>query len=247
MNVLSFVSRKGGNGKTTLASNLAAAFNRGRHSCALIDLSPQTELANWEERSQSLPEIYDLESSELAEKLPVFSSRYDLVLIDTPPAFKDSALAAAQVADLVCIPVRVGGADIESVIDTLDLVVKHPMKEGCDIRLVLTQRRPNARYERTIKSLNTLNVDRIETEATMRRAYERALSAQSTVFDLSDAEHAVEEVSSIAYDLQHLLDDLPDPPQLDKYIPRDLLKKLHFEGMRTGQGPSGVLAKALGE
>ena len=245
MNVLSFVSEKGGGGKTTLASNLAAAFKREGHRCALIDLGAENHLSNGKGEAESLPDIYDVENSALTEKLSVFSARYDLVLIDTPPASEESAREAAQVADLICLPVRVGGFDADTVRATLDLIGRHPTKEGCEIRLVLTQRRANASYEATAEALSKLGVDVIETEAKMRRAYGRALGAQCTVFDLSGAEDAVEEMAAIAYDLQHLLDELPDPSCLAERINEQLLRKLYFRGVRSGRSASDVLAEAL--
>ena len=47
MKTLAILSRKGGTGKTTLATHLSVAAERAGHTTALIDLDPQSSAAKW--------------------------------------------------------------------------------------------------------------------------------------------------------------------------------------------------------
>ncbi len=47
MKTVAILSRKGGTGKTTIATNLAIAAEKAGHTTALIDLDPQASAAKW--------------------------------------------------------------------------------------------------------------------------------------------------------------------------------------------------------
>ena len=47
MKTVAILSRKGGTGKTTIATNLSIAAEKAGHTIALIDLDPQTSAAKW--------------------------------------------------------------------------------------------------------------------------------------------------------------------------------------------------------
>jgi len=242
MNALAFLSLKGGGGKTTLASNLAAAYERTGHSTALIDLGPGKDLANWRGQSRDLPEIYDVETEALAEKLSAMSSRYDLVVIDTPPASEASVRSASQIADLVCLPVRVGRANVKAAAETIDLIRSDStQKKEVAIRLLLTQRRPNTNYKATVESLRNLDVEALDLEMRMRAAYRRALNQRRSVFDLHDID-AAEEIVSIAYGFQRLLDGLPS---VRECLSEVQLEKLFFRSAWSGNGISDVMDNLL--
>ena len=49
MKIISFISQKGGVGKTTLAIHLAVAFSADGLNVAILDLDPQASAAEWKD------------------------------------------------------------------------------------------------------------------------------------------------------------------------------------------------------
>ena len=47
MNVVTFTSRKGGVGKSTLTAHIAAFAHLSGHSCLIVDADPQGSLTLW--------------------------------------------------------------------------------------------------------------------------------------------------------------------------------------------------------
>ena len=63
-----------------------------------------------------------LMNGRLKSLLDEFSSKYDAVIIDTPPAITENIRAVVQAADLVVIPTRPSPHDLRAVGATVDLV-----------------------------------------------------------------------------------------------------------------------------
>src|ERR1044071_4423452 len=60
MNVIVFASRKGGSGKSTLTTHLAAHANRPSRRCMLIDCDPQGSTSLWHKlRGTAEPQLRD--------------------------------------------------------------------------------------------------------------------------------------------------------------------------------------------
>lgn len=245
MQVVSVLSRKGGVGKTTLASNLAAAFKRKKYEGALIDLDPEGSLNEWKEAATGLPETYDVRGPDLAETLSALSSRCEIVWIDAPVG-EESLLTAAQISDLLCIPVRMGEANLSGAKKTLDLIRRNPTKERATLRIIRTQRRPHTSYKATDEALRALSVDVMDAEFSMRVAYQRAKNRHCSVFDLSDSQDAEKEVASVAYGIQRLLDGLPSPTCVDERVSEAKRLQLHYESIRSGRTPSEVVSALIG-
>lgn len=130
------VNHKGGVGKTTLASNLAAIGVEMGRSLIAIDTDPQGSLANWHLRStrakKEVPEVRLLPARRLVERLA--DPRDDLrvndgtVIIDTAPAAsKDitALLGKLRSDDFVIIPVTPGGYELDALQSTLAIAPKN--------------------------------------------------------------------------------------------------------------------------
>jgi chromosome partitioning protein len=123
MKTIAIVSQKGGAGKTTIAVHLATAAAAAGHAAAIIDLDPQGTAASWGDRRQAeAPEVV----SGQAARLPVLieaarTAGADLVILDTAPNADQTALRAAQLADLVLVPCRPATFDLEAIRTTLTL------------------------------------------------------------------------------------------------------------------------------
>jgi chromosome partitioning protein len=123
MKTIAIVSQKGGAGKTTIAVHLATAAASAGHAAAIIDLDPQGTAASWGDRRQAeAPEVV----SGQAARLPVLidaakTGGADLLVLDTAPNADQTALRAAQLAELVLVPCRAAAFDLEAIKTTLTL------------------------------------------------------------------------------------------------------------------------------
>ena len=89
MKTIVIASQKGGSGKSTLARNLSVAASYDGRTVLCIDLDPQGSLrAWWESREADTPAMLDRDPAPdvLRATLNAAKSRFDLCIIDTPPA-----------------------------------------------------------------------------------------------------------------------------------------------------------------
>ena len=121
MKKIALIAQKGGVGKTTIAVNLAVAAGL---KTALFDLDQQESAVIWADRrkSDSL-HVEFLTERRLPEALKAAEQgKFDLVIIDTPPAAGPQAFTAAQAADLILIPCRPSLVDLDAIRRTAQLV-----------------------------------------------------------------------------------------------------------------------------
>jgi chromosome partitioning protein len=123
MKVISILGQKGGSGKTTLTLSLAVAAHKANKSVAVIDLDPQASACKWGDRRNADPVIISVQPARLRNVLATARENgADLVFIDTPGRLEQSAIAAAQEADLILIPCRPTIKDTETIETTISLI-----------------------------------------------------------------------------------------------------------------------------
>jgi chromosome partitioning protein len=118
---IALIAQKGGVGKTTIAVNLAVAAGL---RTALFDLDQQESAVIWADRRKTeAPHVEFLTERRLPEALKAAEQgKFDLVIIDTPPAAGPQAFTAAQAADLILIPCRPSLVDLDAIRRTAQLV-----------------------------------------------------------------------------------------------------------------------------
>lgn len=86
MFIISFVSQKGGCGKSTLAACLAVAAKEAGEQVFVLDLDPKKSLARWgSKRNDSNLPVQAVSPAGLAAALAYLSKRnMSLVIVDTP-------------------------------------------------------------------------------------------------------------------------------------------------------------------
>jgi chromosome partitioning protein len=115
MGVLTITSRKGGCGKTMLATVLAASLADGGADVALLDADPNGSAHRWTTSTytgQAIPSYAEADAERLAELLPTLTERHAILIVDTAGFGNQAAMVAAAGADLVLVPVTPGEGDL---------------------------------------------------------------------------------------------------------------------------------------
>ena len=109
--IFTIANRKGGAGKTTLATNLAVALSR-KGSTLLVDTDDQLSAYNWNEyRENKLNSLAVLNN--LSDTIQQHFDEYDFILIDM--AGRDSELLreALLISDVLIVPTQPSILDLE--------------------------------------------------------------------------------------------------------------------------------------
>ncbi len=121
MRIISFVTQKGGTGKSHLAISLAVMAEQQGEKVCLIDLDPQKTAANWyETRVSETPAVITADQiASLPEALKKLGANgYTLAIIDTQGSDTHGSRGAMAAADLSLIPIRPSEADIRASVPT---------------------------------------------------------------------------------------------------------------------------------
>jgi chromosome partitioning protein len=110
--IIALLSEKGGSGKTTIATNLAAALHEDQ-DVLLVDADPQQSALDWSNAYEEGPPAVVVGDGSI-EDIPRIATDYDVVIIDGAPRLTNLTRQAAGVADLVLVPVHPSAADIWS-------------------------------------------------------------------------------------------------------------------------------------
>jgi chromosome partitioning protein len=126
MVTLSLVSRKGGCGKSTLATSIAAYFSRAGLAVTLGDVDHQQSVGVWlRNRPATAPYISSWTSNLLGPLRPPRGAPY--FVLDTPGGIHGLALSKViMLSDLVLMPVAGSVFDRESAADCWAELRKHP-------------------------------------------------------------------------------------------------------------------------
>lgn len=198
--IITVAQQKGGSGKTTLTVNLAVALRRQGLRVAVLDTDPQGSLGRWfMERVDRMGEDEGLAfttssawgASYEAEKL---KSRFDVVLIDTPPKIESDLRPALRVADLVLVPVASSQVDLWATEGVLDLADR----EHRPVLIVLNRVRPNTRLGAEVAAgAAALGVEVARSQIAHRVAYAESLGLGSAVAE-SGRGPALAEIAGLA-------------------------------------------------
>lgn len=124
MKTIAVASQKGGVGKSLLTRSLAvAALAEGRRA-AILDADPQASVVKWSgRRPYPAPTVRPVGQGGLREALTAYrEAGADLVVIDTPPHARPVVSLAAELADVVIIPVKPFPDDLEAVGATVEII-----------------------------------------------------------------------------------------------------------------------------
>ena len=158
MRVVSFVTQKGGSGKSTTAASIAvAAFQQGRR-VFMLELDRQGTLFDWADArtADAGPEFERIDATAIDKALETLrEAAFDLVIVDTPGVDSPATVAAMRAADLCLVPCRPTATDLRGCLPTVQSLIRL----GKPFAFVLSQCPPrSARVEETRAGLSALGL-----------------------------------------------------------------------------------------
>lgn len=115
--IISFLNQKGGTGKTTVSTNVAAELAYRGFKTLFVDADPQgTAMRGASERPEDKPLLYNvigMPNTSISQQIPKMQEEngYDFVIIDGPPRMTSLAKNIIITSDVIVMPMRASGYD----------------------------------------------------------------------------------------------------------------------------------------
>ena len=212
MAVISVCSTKGGVGKTTLVMCLADAFARQGGSVAIVDGDPNGHVASWRERAGAdcrVEVISEANETKIQDVIAAAAGQYALVFVDLEGAASQAVTYAIAESDMVLIPTKVSGMDLQEVYRTYEVVkrAEKMLKRGIPARVVFSQMATlnsrvatHARQEIRDNAIPVLN-----TEVIQRAAYQQIHFTGDTPSGPAGDPKAAREIAAVLAELLEAL------------------------------------------
>ncbi len=206
MQCITIATRKGGAGKSSLASHLSVLAAAGGKPVLLFDCDEQGSLAWWWQlRPGETPALVECEAAKLAPIIATARAQgVGVCIIDTAPHDKVGIDQAMRVADLVVIPTRPGPFDLAAVGATLEIAERIgkpaltvlnacPPRTGAAEPSIVTEAR---------EALTGMGATVARTAIAQRVALSHAIISGSTVGEYEPQGKAAEEMAALWAEIQ---------------------------------------------
>jgi len=188
------VNGKGGCGKTTIATNLAAAYAHRGERVVLIDHDAQASSTQWHEhRPPDLPPIHLVEAHRRTAMYTTRAFQHrlppdaDCIVIDTPSAVGDAELdALLRGIDVVVVPLLPSSIDIRAGTRFIAQLVSHRVFRARPVPVGVVANRVRHNTLTHSKLMSFLDCLNVPTVATFRDSsiYTRLADEGTGIFDV---------------------------------------------------------------
>jgi chromosome partitioning protein len=218
---ISFISQKGGTGKTTLALHTAAFMARRGLSTLLIDADPQASAMAWfacrmKAKHPAIPHltVMAISNGTITDQMSELAKTYDCVVIDGPPRGDRIARDVILASDLVLVPTRLSGFDvwagdsITRTIEELRPIQRMASKTPLDWFFVVNQKNPRTNVGKVIeKALEQREGHLVEAQVCERTGFIECTSQGLTIFETeSPGSKSFREVERLGEEIRAIME-----------------------------------------
>lgn len=201
MNTVAVLNRKGGVGKTTIATNLARAYQLDGWETVLIDTDEQATAQDWAATNEEteMPVTLGAEQPNLHEQIPRLQG-YDMAVIDGVAKMEAMSVSAVKAADLVLIPIQPSAADFWTAGELVDLIEqRRAVAGGPQAAFVVSRAITGTNLADSAReALSQLQLPILDARTHQRVAYPEALGKGLSVIDLDPGNKAAGEIKALA-------------------------------------------------
>jgi len=211
--IIGIIQVKGGVGRSTIATNLAAILSRSR-STTLIDCDlPQGTSASWFATRQRGAPDGDLSLAlardhvELVEKTKELHEKSGYIVIDAPPRIAALTRAVIILSHLSLVPLGASAAEIWSTADLLQTLAEaRNYKADVDARIVWNRFRSHTREAQELSEAvrREMGLKELDARLGFRVAYSEALARGLSVAEWPDRA-AHEEMAALVAEVTGIL------------------------------------------
>ena len=209
MPVISILNQKGGSGKTTIAINLARAYQIMGHSVLLIDSDKQGSSRDWQSVDENNPlPLLVLDQVSIDRDIKKVIGQYDYIIIDGSPQATEIATATIKASDFILIPMQPSPFDLWASNNLIELIeqgrtVNPKLKAG----IVLTRLVKNTKIGAEVgQVISDFGLPVLTSNICQRTCYPYSASLGKTVFDTERPNsEPVKEINSLANEINELI------------------------------------------
>ena len=204
--VFAIAQRKGGVGKTTLACQLAAAFQARGARVSLLDADDQGSLGVWAGlRRARLGKLdmdyHDASGFKFTSALAQARRQSDITIIDTAPTIDAAVKRACTAADYIVAPLQLSPLDLDASMPTSRLAasLRRP------ILFVINRAPPRARVAELIRDrMRNSKLPVAQTELGNRAAFAESIATGRGVIETERNGPAAQEILALTDELTAL-------------------------------------------
>src|SRR4051812_1297917 len=208
--IISVLNQKGGVGKTTLATHLAAGLAAKGERVLLVDADPQHSALDWgAKRETPLPfTLMGQPTAVLPRALPpMVGNPYTAIVVDGPGKLTDVPRSAIMASNVVLIPVQPSPYDVWSSVDILK-ILNEAKSYGAKVKaaFVVNRKIPNTVLGREVtEALAEHELPVFQTQIQQRICYAETAGEGLSVVEMKQTspshKQAAEEIRSLVEEL----------------------------------------------
>lgn len=207
---------KGGVGRSTIATNLAALFRKRKHTYLIDCDMPQGTSESWYAIRQEARLTDPVEGltlltasthQELANHIDRLADEDSYVIIDAPPRIAEVTRLIVMTSDLILIPLGASEAEVWATNDLLDMIEEAQEQKDIDARIVWNRFRG---YTKSAQELSQtvkrdFGLKEMKTKLGYRVAYVDALSRGLSAAEWRGPKESREEIVNLANEVLRIV------------------------------------------